>query len=142
MRVRLVRSAAQYSSISTPRQPEKHQPYLSQSSDHAPCHPTFDAAFLVLLAILLAILLDQEDMYCAELSVGYLPNSERISFVQLEAKVPISANARSSACQCTQQATVILFAARCPSRALLPGLVVLSDATYTFVSAVGAVGAR
>lgn len=41
-----------------------------------------------------ALLLDlnsQEDGAGAELSVGYLPRSERVSFVQLESKVPLSA---------------------------------------------------
>lgn len=40
-----------------------------------------------------ALLLDlnaQEDGYCAELSLGYLPRCERVSFVQLEAKMPLA----------------------------------------------------
>ena len=41
-----------------------------------------------------ALLLDlsaQEDNAGSELSVGFLPNTERISFVQLESKVPLTA---------------------------------------------------
>ena len=41
-----------------------------------------------------ALLLDlnaQEDGACAELSVGYLPRSETVSFVHLESKVPLGA---------------------------------------------------